>query len=152
MIILNPEDDINNINPFRTSVFLAGPTPRSSDILSWRPEALKLLEKNDYGGYAYVPERKDWKIQFDYCDQIEWELQGLNDCGEILFWVPRNMETMPALTTCCEFGMFIKSGKVWYGRPEDSVKNKYLDYLYVKYTGKKPMLTIETLIEALICG
>jgi hypothetical protein len=142
MIILNPEHDINNINPFRTSVFLAGPTPRSSDILSWRPQAIDLLKKNDYGGYVYVPERKDWKIQFDYCEQIEWELQGLDDCEKILFWVPRDMETMPSLTTNCEFGMFIKSGKVWYGRPEDSVKNKYLDYLYVKYTGKKPMLTI----------
>ena len=39
---------------------------------------------------------------------------------------------MPALTTNVEFGYWLsrEPNKVLYGRPDDSEKNKYLDWLY----------------------
>ena len=31
---------------YRQSLFLAGPTPRVPDVLSWRPEALQILTRH----------------------------------------------------------------------------------------------------------
>jgi hypothetical protein len=39
---------------------------------------------------------------------------------------------MPAITTNVEFGRYVGSGKCMYGRPDDSEKNRYLDWLYKK--------------------
>ena len=38
------------------SIFLAGPTPREKDIISWRNEAIKILENLGFDGIVYVPE------------------------------------------------------------------------------------------------
>ena len=38
------------------SIFLAGPTPRSNDIKSWREEAIKILEQLEFEGIVYIPE------------------------------------------------------------------------------------------------
>ena len=37
---------------------------------------------------------------------------------------------MPAFTTNVEFGYYIHTGKITYGRPEKAPKTKYLDWLY----------------------
>ena len=37
------------------SIFLAGPTPRTSGVASWRPEALDLLREVGFGGTVLVP-------------------------------------------------------------------------------------------------
>ena len=42
------------------SLFLAGPTPRSSEVLSWRPQALEVLRGLGFPGTVLVPERRDW--------------------------------------------------------------------------------------------
>lgn len=34
---------IHALQPLRKSIFLAGPTPRSEDVPSWRPDALTRL-------------------------------------------------------------------------------------------------------------
>lgn len=110
------------------SIFLAGPTPRSESVISWRGEALKLLEKLGFDGTVFVPEPKNGQRWPDYSDQVEWEEKCLNIADCILFWVPRNMETMPALTTNVEFGFWMNSGKVVFGGPEEAEKNRYLNY------------------------
>lgn len=113
-------------------LFLAGPTPRRSDVLSWRPEAISILEKLKYSGKVFVPERSDWSIKFNYIDQILWEREALDNCSVIVFWVPRNMETMPSLTTNIEFGYYMACSpeRCLYGRPPESVRNGYLDWLF----------------------
>ena len=37
---------------------------------------------------------------------------------------------MPAFTTNVEFGYWLHTGKVLYGRPDEAKKIKYLDWLY----------------------
>lgn len=117
--------------PFPTtmhrSVFLAGPTPRSADVASWRPEALRLLEEAGIGDLTvFVPESREGKVQFDYDSQISWESEALNRADVVLFWVPRDLTTMPAFTTNVEFGMWCKSGKVVFGAPPEAPKNRFL--------------------------
>jgi calcineurin-like phosphoesterase family protein len=110
------------------------------------------LESLGFNGTVFVPERSDKTVKIDYFDQVEWEYAALNEAKVIVFWVPRDMKTMPAFTTNVEFGLWIAKGKkVLYGRPriapqsavtsgEDDFapecpKNRYLDWLYGKECG-----------------
>ncbi|MEM7152005.1 MAG: nucleoside 2-deoxyribosyltransferase domain-containing protein [Myxococcota bacterium] len=108
------------------SVFLAGPTPRSLDVPSWRPQCLELLEAQGFAGVVFVPEPRDGVFVGSYDEQIDWELQALARADCILFWVPRDLETMPAFTTNVEFGHYAHSGKVVLGAPADAPKLRYL--------------------------
>lgn len=121
---------------FSKSIFLAGPTPRSEGIQSWRHEALAILEALNYDGVVFVPENPpgggafdDWgKSQQDYKDVVKWEKDALNMSDCIVFWVPRNMESMPALTTNDEWGYYKTSGKVVFGAPPKAAKVRYQKY------------------------
>lgn len=123
----------NSDMPHMPSVFLAGPTPRNDKRQTWRPEAIKLFEEYKFKGNLLVPERADWSIQFDYMNQVEWELEGMERADLVLFWVPSNADEMLALTTRTEFGYCVGSGKpMAYGRPDGAFKTDYLDALYMK--------------------
>lgn len=113
------------------SIFLAGPTPRDKAVPSWRPEALKLLE--GFNGHIYVPEDSSWSPKFTYDDQVEWEWEGIMTATVVLFWVPRELQTMPAFTTNVEYGMAVPLRNVVVGWPEDSPKNRYLEKLADRY-------------------
>jgi len=130
------------------SVFLVGPTPRSDDVPSWRPNALKILEDYGYNGLVLVPEREDWKTGFTYIDQVEWEYLGLTHATKIIAWVPRCMKTMLALTTNVEFGFWLARSpdRFFYGRPFDAPHTKYLDWMYEKHTGRKPIDNLNDLL------
>jgi len=128
-------DEILNSSIFK--VFLAGPTPRTIDITSWRIDALNIININIKKDIIiYVPERINWKIKFEYIDQVEWELAAMKNADKIIFWIARELKYMPAFTTNVEFGMKIIEcpEKILYGRPDNAPNNKYLDYLYKKYT------------------
>lgn len=114
---------------WKHSLFLAGPTPRDSDTPSWRPEALKLLEEMGYKGVVFIPEPRSGSFGASYMNQTEWENRTMNMADTILFWVPRDLETLPGFTTNVEFGRFATSGKVIFGRPENAPKTRYLDWL-----------------------
>ena len=47
----------------------------------------------------------------------------MSDC--VLFWVPRDMVTMPALTTNDEWGVWKNSGKVVFGSPIGAHATRY---------------------------
>lgn len=113
------------------SVFLAGPSPRSAAVKSWRPDMIKELRASGFIGDIIIPEYKDEyestkPKSFVYDKRISWEVHWLNKAHSILFWVPRNMSTMPALTTNIEFGEFMKSGKVILGYPEGAEHVQYM--------------------------
>jgi hypothetical protein len=117
------------------SIFLAGPSPRSKGVKSWRPQAIDILRGQDFHGTVFIPE---WENpirpeDFVYEDQVEWEHEALSACSKIVFWIPRNLETMPAFTTNVEFGRFAHTGRIYYGRPDDAPGNRYLDWLFKKY-------------------
>lgn len=118
----------------KSSLFLVGPTPRSKDVPSWRPDALLILRQLNFDGIVLVPEIATGERFAGYDNQVEWEYSGLNHCDAIVAWVPRNMENMPALTTNVEFGYWLAKdpARVFYGRPDDAPSTRYLDWLYVK--------------------
>ncbi len=113
---------------FKKSIFLAGPSPRHANVKSWRPLALKLLTEFGYDGVVFVPENDDVEVKFDYIDQVEWEEQALKMSDCILFWIPRNMSTLPGLTTNDEWGVWKNSGKAVLGVPNAAQKTKYQKY------------------------
>lgn len=96
------------------AIFLAGPTPRSRETRSWRPEALRILrDELGYTGHVFVPEAEDGVWKNDYTGQVEWEDAGLNQADIIVFWIPRDMSLdsenkprMAAQTTNDEFGFW----------------------------------------------
>ena len=75
------------------SIFLAGPTPRDNTTISWRKEAITLLESLNYDGHIFVPEPSDGQSYPNYDNQFNWEDEALNKADCILFWIPRNIST-----------------------------------------------------------
>jgi len=133
---------------YRRTIFLAGPTPRSEDVKSWRPAAIKALQSVGYDGVVLVPEFRD-KVVPSYDGVVEWETKMLQESEIILFWVPRDLETMPAFTTNVEFGLWLSSGKMVYGRPDSAIKNRYLDFHYKRVYQCDPETTLEkTVLKA----
>lgn len=131
----------------RPALFLAGPTPRlSKPCPSWRPDALEWLKCVDCT--VLVPEYSSFRPMRSYDAQVEWEWEGLHSCDVIVFWVPRELETMPAFTTNVEFGYYIDKKPSVYGRPNNAPKTTYLDWLYDRVTGKKPYSTLADTLSA----
>lgn len=112
----------------RKSIFLAGPTPREVSVKSWRPEAIEILRRLNYDGVVFVPEFRNGGQVICYDGQVEWEERYLNMADCILFWIPRDMKTMPALTTNTEWGVWCDSGKVVFGAPDNAEKVDYQRY------------------------
>lgn len=138
-----------------SSVFLAGPTPRMSEgeapEPSWRAEAIQIFEEMGYEGDLFIPEpdpSQGWDA--DYYSQIDWECEFRRKADIILFWVPRELTKMPAFTTNIEFGEDLGGGNVFYGRPEESPKNRYLDARYEKDTFRRPHNDLRTLIKDVV--
>ncbi len=131
----------------KKSIFLAGPTPRGENVISWRTEACKILAELGFDGVVYVPEYSTWKPKEDYIDQAMWERTALTEATTILFWIPRKLPELPAFTTNVEFGYWLHSKKVIYGRPDNAQKTKYLDWLYELDYNKKPFNNLEELLK-----
>ena len=89
----------------------------------------ELAETLDFTGTVLVPEDQSHTPYIDYDHQIEWEWEGLDAADAIVFWVPRELATMPAFTTNIEFGMYWNSGKVVLGFPPEAPKMRYLERL-----------------------
>lgn len=131
------------------AVFLAGPLPRSAEVASWHPEAIGRLRER-WGGdgrlVVFSPEPRAG-VAVDYTGQIDWEHRGLHDADVILFWVPRDLETMPAFTTNIEFGSWYDSGKAVFGAPPSAPKNEYLLHL-AESRGVPAADTLEGAVDA----
>ncbi len=131
------------------SIFLAGPTPRQDITPSWRPDAIAILERIGYDGVVFVPESRDGKRLADYTAMVEWEESYLHMADCIAFWIPRNMDTMPALTTNVEWGVWYDSGKVVLGAPADAMHVRYEHY-YAKKQSVPIADTLEGTMRAAI--
>jgi 8-oxo-dGTP pyrophosphatase MutT (NUDIX family) len=123
--------EIYSGEPFPTNVkktiFLAGPTPREEHVASWRPEALRFFREKGFDGHVIIPEWREKKLwSLDWQAQVDWEEEMLCRSDVILFWVPREMEHMPALTTNIEWGTWHRSGKCVLGAPPDAEHVRYM--------------------------
>lgn len=128
----------------RRSIFLAGPSPRSSAQHSWRPEAIDTLQRLGFDGTIFVPLPRDGNWSDNYEGQVEWELKHLECADAIAFWIPRSDE-LPGYTTNVEYGLYLKSGKVVLGYPPDAPKMRYLQKVADMYN----VPTAQTLVETL---
>lgn len=109
------------------SLFLAGPTPRTPDVPTWRPGAQSEIERrwNRPGLLVvFIPEPRSGAVWPDYEDQRTWELYWGDRCDEVLFWIPRG-PGMPALTTNDEWGRWKDSGRVVLGTPPGAESVRY---------------------------
>lgn len=111
----------------RKTIFLAGPTPRNGIGESWRPKAINILRELGYNGHVFVPEPEDGTNYPDYDFQVKWEQDALDRADCILFWIPRDLEKMPAFTTNIEFGERITNGNIVLGFPTEAAKMRYLE-------------------------
>ena len=130
----------------KKSIFLAGPTPRGENVESWRTKACQIIKQYGFDGIVYVPEYSSWKPKTDYVDQAQWERDALANSSVIAFWIPRFLPDMPAFTTNVEFGYWLHTGKVLYGRPDEAKKIKYLDWLYKTDMNIEPFNNLEDLL------
>ena len=150
MNILYANEECEDIKKYYT-IFIAGPTPRNKETKSWRPDLITELCKFDPVYFAQTlilsPECRNDVWLDNYDNQINWEQRHLELADLLVFWVPRELKDMPAFTTNIEFGMYImnQDKDLIYGRPNNSPKNKYLDYSYDKFRFKKPILTLPEL-------
>ena len=121
--------------PPGNSVFLAGPTPRSDDVPSWRPDAVNELAAQWRGPgrlAVLLPEPPSGQRWPYYDDQAEWETVARAAASAILFWIPRDLRTLPGFTTNVEFGLDVTTGRAVLGCPPDcpdADKNRYLIWL-----------------------
>ncbi|MGI6309184.1 MAG: hypothetical protein ACOXZW_00435 [Bacilli bacterium] len=79
-----------------------------------------------------------------------WERKALAAATVILFWIPRQFPDLPAFTTNVEFGYWLHTKKIIYGRPDNAKKIKYLDWLYQHDYNKKPFNNLNDLITEAI--
>lgn len=122
------------LQPLQKSLFLAGPTPRDAAASSWRPAALHYLEHSlGFDGTVFVPESADWLAHDNYDAQVRWEWEALDQATVAVFWVDRDLVTMPAFTTNVEFGLKVGSGRCVLGHPEGAPKCGYLDALAKRF-------------------
>ena len=131
----------------KKSIFLAGPTPRGKEVASWRIEAVKKLEELGFDGVVFVPEYSTWVPKENYINQANWEREALTEATIILFWIPRSLPDMPGFSTNVEFGYWMHSKKVIYGRPDGAPKTRYLDWLYRADYNEEPFNNLDRLLE-----
>ena len=117
------------------SVFLAGPTPRSADVPSWRPAAIREIAAQWQGQAALavlIPEPVDGQPWPYHDNQAAWETDARASASAILFWIPRDLRTLPGFTTNVEFGLDVTTGRAVLGCPPDCPnpeRNRYLIWL-----------------------
>jgi hypothetical protein len=147
---------LETIQTDNRTIFLAGPTHRTyvPNTMRWRMQALEYLEKYEYDGVVFVPEMRDGSaLPQNAVDMYEWEHQALDNTDHIVFWIPRDLLVLSGFTTNIEFGLAMAyqwSRDVWYGRPDYSFKNDYLDWLYDKQMKGKPYNNLEQMIKELV--
>lgn len=122
--------------PDGPKVFLAGPTPdRTMPVPSWRPHAIATMAEQWTGPELLIvlsPESRGRVRTGRYEDQVGWETEARAAANAILFWVPRDLKTLPAMTTNVEFGLDVSTGRVVLGCPPgcpNPERNRYLIYV-----------------------
>ncbi len=131
----------------KPSIFLAGPIPRDQVTKNWKEEALKILNQLQFSGIVYIPEKKTKVVMEGNKDEMNWEKEAMENADILVFWIPRSFPDMLGLTTNIEFGIWLKSGKIIYGRPDDSFRNEYLDVIFEEEYHEKPYRSLEELLK-----
>lgn len=140
--------------PSVPSVFLAGPTPSAGGLVpSWRPAAIEAIRAAWPGGSltVLIPESRGGIRAAHYDDQFEWETAARAAASVVLFWIPRDMQSMPGMTTNVEFGHDVAAHQqVVLGCPPDCPnpeRNRYLIAL-ARHYGRPVRETLDDTVQA----
>ncbi|MCI2422871.1 nucleoside 2-deoxyribosyltransferase domain-containing protein [Saccharopolyspora sp. K220] len=73
-------------------------------------------------------------MRHDICAgrKVDWETDARSAATAILFWIPRDLKSLPGFTTNVEFGLDVTTGKAVLGCPPDCPnpeRNRYLVYV-----------------------
>ncbi|NGN68454.1 hypothetical protein G5C51_31725, partial [Streptomyces sp. A7024] len=104
-------------------------------VPSWRPPATMALRQQWTGQQPLTvisPESRLGKRAARYEDQVDWETAARATASAILFWIPRDLATLPGFTTNVEFGLDVATGRAVLGCPPDCPnpeRNRYLIYV-----------------------
>ena len=147
MKVINPTMQIQ-FN--KKSIFLCGTMPHDGQT-DWRNKVIDALDRLGYDGVVYNPDYSNipQSKRLDYGDQILWEINAMKSSAIVCFWIDREFPNHPGLTTNVEFGYWVRSSKVLYGRPHNDEKCFYLDYVYRLEQNREPVETVEDLIKEL---
>jgi hypothetical protein len=149
-----------SVGSIEESIFLAGPTRRNSPYeLSWRKDAVNILDRLGFTGNVFVPEPRNFD-DFDFENAFgtkkglhlihNWEWDRLQEADKIVFWIPRNIEDgMPAFTTNIEFGYWMAKNpeKVFLGYPDNAERNDYIEDLYTSINKRYISNNLEDLLK-----
>ncbi|MEU3522009.1 lantibiotic dehydratase [Streptomyces sp. NPDC006654] len=111
------------------SLYLCGPTPRDPALESWRPRAERLLREHWTGDgrlAVFLPEAPEGGSEPPYPQQVAWEEAAMHAADAILFYVPRDLATLPGLVTNVKWGAWHDCGRAVLGSPPDAQRNEYL--------------------------
>lgn len=119
---------LESINDNAKSIFLAGPSYRDYQSFTWRTRATEILQRLGFEGNVFVPEHRTEtpNSEWTYSRQVSWELAHLQKADIIVFWIPRDLETLPGFTTNIEIGEWLNSGKIIVGAPANAPKVEYI--------------------------
>lgn len=115
------------------TIYLAGPTDRNLRPTPWRQDALQILRDLSFDGHVFVPELEDGAWNGDRDAQWAWEDAAMSRADAIVFWMPRDLETMPGFTTNIEWGLYAGSGRVVLGVPSGAPKTDWMERYAEKY-------------------
>lgn len=144
-LYFSDSDNVPNIDV--PAIFLAGPSPRKETDYNWRGEAVKLFCDIATEKLILILPLPKHGIFPNYDEQVKWEQVYLAYSNVVMFWIPRDLDTLPGFTTNVEFGMYVTSPKTIYGRPDDAPKNRYLDFLFGFYQQRQIAKTLEETVK-----
>lgn len=138
------------------TLFLAGPSIRDHRLVDWRRDAISYLESKKWQGIVFIPIPEAvflGRSPLDggsYDNQIKWEREARKMSDIILFWVDRSLnDNRLGLTTNFELGQDLNTGRVLYGRPDNSDKVRYTDHAVLEYN-IKPFNNLNAMIDRAI--
>lgn len=137
-------------------IFLAGPTPHASTaVVSWRPTAIEQLAArwtSEQSLTVLTPESRSGKRAAYSDDHADCKAEARAAADAILYWIPRDVFTLPGFTTNVEFGLDVGTGKAVLGCPPDCAnpeRNRYLIHVAHRHGGPVRDTLADTVAAAL---
>jgi hypothetical protein len=123
---------------YQASIFLVDLTTDVLKILS------EFATSHQIELVVFIPEPRNGIYSNNYFEQVEWEKRYLDMADAILAWIPSNFNSS------LKFGKYVDSGKLFYGRPDDTDQVGYLDWMYIKATGRQVSNSLRTLAKQVV--
>ena len=124
-------------------IFLGGPIPVYDAKLSWRKEALEILEELSFNGVAYIPEYR--QPQSDELQAKNWEEKALELSTVIICWAPFETQLeSPKISRLPSKEVLAKyKDKIIYARPN----HKFVEGIDTFFEGCPKFTSLEELLQ-----